>query len=52
LEKLIAWGKTYGLKEKWIHKDKKYPHFDLFGDWQKEILKKEEKWDQIKKFHI
>ena len=52
IDKLMAWGKAYGLKEKWIHKDKNYPHFDLFGKWQKEVLIKEEKWDQIKKFRL
>ncbi|WP_164219626.1 hypothetical protein [Virgibacillus sp. YIM 98842] len=52
MEKLITWGKKYGLKQKWIHKDQKYPHFDLFGEWQKEVLSKEGKWDQIEKFRI
>lgn len=52
MDKLIKWGRTYGLNENWIHKDENYPHFDLFGAWQKEILIKEEKWDQIKRFHI
>jgi hypothetical protein len=52
IEKLISWGNTYGLDEKWIHKDDNYPHFDLFGEWQKDILIKEEKWDQINKFRL
>ncbi|MFT8323038.1 MAG: hypothetical protein ABF649_19400 [Bacillus sp. (in: firmicutes)] len=42
LEKLINWGKKYGLKKEWIHQRKDgYSHFDLVGDTQKEILKKE-----------
>jgi hypothetical protein len=42
VEKLIAWGKQYGLKPEWIDRRKKsYPHFDLLGDKQKEILTKE-----------
>jgi len=52
MNKLITWGKQYGLQENWIHKDEKYPHFDLFGERQREILQREEKWDQIRKFCI
>ncbi|WP_067730299.1 hypothetical protein [Oceanobacillus damuensis] len=52
LEKLKEWGKTYGLKEQWIHKDEQYPHFDLFGESQKHILQKENKWDQIERFKL
>jgi len=51
-QKLIKWGEKYGLRKEWIHLDPKYPHFDLFGDTQKEILTKEEQWDQIKKFRL
>lgn len=51
-QKLIEWGEKYGLRKEWIHLDPKYPHFDLFGDTQKEILTKEEQWDQIKKFRL
>ncbi|WP_010649122.1 hypothetical protein [Oceanobacillus massiliensis] len=52
IDKLIAWGETYGLQEQWIHKDEKYPHYDLFGDLQKEVLQKENKWDQLEKFKL
>ncbi|WP_249869652.1 hypothetical protein [Oceanobacillus saliphilus] len=52
LDKLKAWGKGYGLKEQWIHIDEKYPHYDLFGESQKSILKKENKWDQIERFRL
>lgn len=50
--KLKEWGKKYGLQENWIHRDPYFPHFDLFGEKQKEILKKEEEWDQIEKFKL
>lgn len=50
--KLIAWGKQYGLQEIWIHYDQKHPHFDLFGDRQKEILSSEDQWGQIKRFGL
>ncbi|WP_338452345.1 hypothetical protein R4Z09_10935 [Niallia oryzisoli] len=42
IEKLINWGKQYGLKAEWIDRRKnRYPHFDLLGQKQKEILEKE-----------
>ncbi|WP_404351734.1 hypothetical protein LG311_10510 [Sutcliffiella horikoshii] len=50
VEKLIEWGRQYGLKEEWIHKREQYPHFDLIGDTQLEILKKEGQWKQINRF--
>ena len=52
LDKLAAWGEQYGLLSKWIHRDPKFPHFDLFGSRQKEILIKEKHWEQIERFHL
>jgi len=52
LEKLAQWGEIYGLDARWIHKDEKYPHFDLFGDKQREVLESEQQWDQIQRFSI
>jgi hypothetical protein len=49
---LIEWGNQYGLKPEWIHKREQYPHFDLLGDRQVEILMKEGIFDQLKRFHI
>ncbi|MFC5711875.1 hypothetical protein ACFPU1_03695 [Thalassorhabdus alkalitolerans] len=46
---LISWGKQYGLKEEWIHLRKPYPHFDLLGEKQAEILQKEGKQSQLLK---
>ncbi|WP_223700032.1 hypothetical protein [Sutcliffiella deserti] len=51
-QKLVEWGKSYGLKEEWIHKRDQYPHFDLIGEKQLEILTKEEQWDQIQRFFL
>ncbi|GAB2548614.1 hypothetical protein [Gracilibacillus alcaliphilus] len=51
-DKLVAWGKNYGLQEEWIHLDPRFPHFDLFGDTQKEILRQERQWEHIDKFHL
>jgi hypothetical protein len=52
IDTLIDWGEKYGLEPNWIHRDEKYPHFDLFGERQKDVLLKEEKWDQIKRFNL
>lgn len=52
INKLINWGKIYNLKPEWIDFKKNYPHFDVFGEKQIEILLKENKIDQIKKFNI
>jgi hypothetical protein len=42
IQKLVEWGKQYGLKPEWIDKRKEnYPHYDLFGEIQKEILENE-----------
>lgn len=39
LERLVAWGKQYGLKREWIdHRKNGYSHFDLLGEVQKKIL--------------
>lgn len=52
IDKLIAWGKMYGLQEEWIHKRDRFPHFDLFGDPQLYILKAEQKHEQIRRFNL
>lgn len=52
LETLISWGNKYSLKKEWIDLHKKFPHFDLFGELQKDILIKEGKTDQIEKFNL
>lgn len=48
LNKLISWGKQYGLKPEWIDRRKvDFPHFDLIGEKQIEILTKEGRKDLI-----
>lgn len=49
--RLIQWGNKYNLKKDWIHQSA-YPHYDLFGDKQKEILLNEQKYDHIERFNI
>ncbi len=42
MNKLVEWGKQYGLRREWIHIRKDgYSHYDLLGDKEKEILAKE-----------
>ncbi|MDM5199062.1 hypothetical protein QUF84_13545 [Fictibacillus enclensis] len=49
LSKLEEWGRRYGLKKEWIDHHNGYPHFDLMGTKQSEILKSENKMDQLEK---
>ncbi|WP_061809244.1 hypothetical protein [Rossellomorea vietnamensis] len=51
IDALSHWGKKYGLKKEWIHQRKDgFPHFDLLGDIQYEILMKEGLQDHISRF--
>ncbi|WP_284140057.1 MULTISPECIES: hypothetical protein [unclassified Virgibacillus] len=52
IDALIAWGEKYNLRAEWIHNNSKYPHFDLLGDYQKEILTQEKQWEQLTRFQI
>ncbi|MFC7060335.1 hypothetical protein [Halobacillus seohaensis] len=52
MDKLVKWGEAYQLKAEWIHHDSKYPHFDLLGNRQYEILKKENQEEQLKRFSL
>lgn len=50
LEKLIDWGKQYGIPSKYIHNRIGFPHFDLLGDRQIEILRSENMLHQLERF--
>lgn len=52
LIKLINWGKQYKLPPHWIDRHDKYPHFDLFGNKQIEVLLGEGKSSHITKFKL
>jgi len=52
LKKLIKWGQTYNLQEDWVHDREKFPHYDLFGEKQKEVLMKENIWNHIDRFNL
>lgn len=52
LSKLANWGFQYGLKEEWIHYNEEFPHFDLIGERQYNILKSEGLWMHIERFKL
>jgi hypothetical protein len=52
LHKLITWGKKYGLKKEWIDHRSNFPHFDLLGNTQLEILEAEGLTEQIERFKL
>ncbi|MBC1484073.1 hypothetical protein HCJ52_07040 [Listeria sp. FSL L7-1485] len=53
LKKLQLWGKQYGLAPDWIdNRRKNIPHYDLFGEMQLVVLKREHEWEQIERFHL
>ncbi|MEK5501921.1 hypothetical protein [Bacillus sp. FSL M8-0168] len=52
IEKLAAWGEQYGLKKEWIDQRSGFPHFDLIGQKQIEILTKEKQFSHIKHFRL
>jgi hypothetical protein len=51
-ERLAEWCRGYGLNPAYIHNRPPYPHFDLLGPKQLEILLKEQQWDQIERFKL
>jgi len=52
IRKLRAWCLSHQLNPAYIHMRDEYPHFELIGPRQKEILMKEQLWDQIERFKL
>ncbi|MNZ41365.1 hypothetical protein D3C78_589130 [compost metagenome] len=52
LNRLTEWCLQNDLNPKYIHKRDIFPHFDLLGKKQVEILKKEKLWDQLERFKL
>ncbi|WP_100372978.1 hypothetical protein [Bacillus sp. FJAT-45037] len=50
IEKLVTWGRSYGLKREWLHWHETYPHFDLMGEIQLDILSQEGLQKQLSRF--
>ncbi|MED4753765.1 hypothetical protein [Brevibacillus choshinensis] len=49
---LVEWCVANGLNPAYIHERPPFPHFDLIGSKQMEILKKEGLWEQLERFHL
>lgn len=52
IERLKAWCRIHGLASRYIHYRDRYPHMDLFGPRQKEILLAEGLQDHIDRFWL
>ncbi|AWB45637.1 hypothetical protein DCC85_16490 [Paenibacillus sp. CAA11] len=52
LERLSAWCRKYELDPKYIHRRRPYPHFDLLGPKQREILSQEGLSEHIRRFKL
>jgi hypothetical protein len=52
MERLIEWCRRWDIHPGYIHRREAYPHFDLMGPKQKEILQAEGEWEQIRRFGL
>ncbi|UQZ86466.1 hypothetical protein SK3146_05759 [Paenibacillus konkukensis] len=52
LERLRSWCAEHGLNPDYIHYRAEFPHYDLIGAKQKEILYQERLWEQMERFGI
>ncbi|WP_110113425.1 hypothetical protein [Bacillus sp. CGMCC 1.16541] len=50
VERLAKWGEKHGISARYIHHRARYPHFDLLGERQREILAKENLLHQLDRF--
>jgi cbb3-type cytochrome oxidase cytochrome c subunit len=48
--KLSRWCLDHGLNPRYIHARSEYPHFDLLGPKQREILKQANQMEQLERF--
>lgn len=49
---LTEWCTAHGLNPEYIHNRAPFPHYDLIGRKQKEILQQQRLWDHLKRFRI
>ncbi|MFD2116160.1 hypothetical protein ACFSTH_05360 [Paenibacillus yanchengensis] len=52
LDILLAWGKENKLVKEQLHTRSGYPHYDLFGEQQKEILLLYGQIEQLQRFKL
>jgi len=50
--RLAAWCRENGLNPRYIHEREAFPHFDLIGSKQAEILRKEGLTDHLERFRL
>lgn len=50
IKRLMEWGEKYGIPSRHIHHRSHYPHFDLLGKRQVEILTAENLLKQLERF--
>lgn len=50
LAKLSRWCKVHGLNPRHIHARTEFPHYDLMGAKQREVLLKENQLEQLERF--
>jgi len=51
-DKLVTWCLEHGLDPQYIHNRSPFPHFDLIGPKQREVLIEEKLWDQLQRFRL
>ncbi|AIQ10935.1 hypothetical protein [Paenibacillus durus] len=52
LHRLADWCRVHGLPPERIHNRPPFPHFDLIGPRQPEILRLEGQWEQLRRFNL
>lgn len=52
LDRLEKWCREHGLDPQYIHRRQPFPHFDLLGRRQKEILLEEGLTEHIERFRL
>ncbi|PYE52316.1 hypothetical protein HUB98_27395 [Paenibacillus barcinonensis] len=52
LHRLEQWCREHDLNPRYIHRRQPFPHFDLMGSRQKEILTQEGLNEHVSRFHL
>ncbi|MFC4767832.1 hypothetical protein [Effusibacillus consociatus] len=52
IKRLSKWCVENGLNPRYIHNRSPFPHYDLIGSKQKEILQKERLWHHLERFRL
>ena len=52
LRRLSEWCLAHGLNPQYIHRRQPFPHYDLIGDKQIEVLIRERLWRHIERFRL